>query len=156
VSGVVGDEIERVILEETQLLDRHAYKDWLSLYADSCTYWVPAGKPPFDPARNLSIIYDDRASMEQRVERLSGRFAYSQTPPWNTVRAVSNVLVDVDGDTATANCVYIVFGLRGHESRTYPGHCTYTFRNEGRWLISTKTLLLLHADEPLEEIGYIL
>src|SRR5262245_20552433 len=92
---VVGDVAERdrfraLVETEARLLDGLRFDEWLALYAPECLYWVPASPEAGDPRREVSISFDDRRRMEDRVYRLRTGYAWSQAPKSRTVRMVSN------------------------------------------------------------------
>ena len=58
---------EDFLIHEAGLLDSRRFRDWMGLFADDGTYWVPAvpyQQSPFDQA---SLFYDDRDLMRTRV-----------------------------------------------------------------------------------------
>lgn len=151
--------IESLLYEEARLLDARDYPTWLELFTDEARYWLPASHDDVDPRRNVSIIHDDRAALQRRVERLGSRFAYAQRPPSRTVRAVSNVVVtlDDDGQGASVESVLLLFELRYGKQRTYPARCRYRLElgTEGGWRIREKVVRLLAAEEPLDELAFL-
>lgn len=147
-----------LIHQEARLLDEAQFRAWLGLYTADATYWVPAGLPPYDHERKISIVYDDRAALERRVERLASKFAYAQAPPSRTVRVVSNLQVEArEPEGYRARCVYVVHELRMHRARVLPASAIYELVEDGAELrVRYKRLDFLASDEPLEEIGFIL
>ena len=147
-----------LIHREVRLLDEAQFGAWLGLYTVDATYWVPAGLPPYDHRRKISIVYDDRAALERRVERLSSKFAYAQAPPSRTARVVSNVEIEAqEPDGYRVRCVYVVHELRMHRARVLPARATYELVEDSAELrVRHKRLDFLASDEPLEEIGFIL
>ena len=78
---------------EARLLDQLRYEDWLAMYAAECIYWVPSTPNAGDPRREISVMFDDRRRLEDRVYRLRTGFAWSQAPASRTVRLITNVEV---------------------------------------------------------------
>jgi 3-phenylpropionate/cinnamic acid dioxygenase small subunit len=77
------------LLQEAWLLDRRRYRDWLSLYADECLYWVPTSDDMPDPAAGdpqtqVTLAFDDRRRLNDRISWLETGMAYSQFPPSTT------------------------------------------------------------------------
>src|SRR5271169_4080921 len=93
------DEVARFLTLEARLMDEHRYKEWLALWADDGLYWVPCNDDDIDPARHVSIIYDDRARLEQRVDRLLSGAVLAQDPKPRMRRVLSNIEID-DKDAA--------------------------------------------------------
>ena len=57
--------VQKLILREAQLLDNMQLDDWLALYTDDATYWVPIDETT-DPLKESSIIYDNRLRLAMR------------------------------------------------------------------------------------------
>ena len=92
--GMSRAAFEDFLIHEASLLDARRFRDWMSLFADDGTYWVPAvpdQKSPFDQA---SLFYDDRDLMKTRVERLEHPRIHVQTPPSRTAHLIGNVVVE--------------------------------------------------------------
>ena len=89
----VRDEFRRLIEREARLLDQLRYDDWLAMYAAECIYWVPSTPGAGDPRREISVMFDDRRRLEDRIYRMRTGFAWSQAPASRTVRLVTNVEV---------------------------------------------------------------
>jgi hypothetical protein len=91
------DEAERFLVAEARLLDERRFEEWEALFTDDAVYWVPMD-PDRDPADTVSIIYDDRKRLHERVYRLTRTPVLDQNPPSRTVRFVANVEVEpLDG-----------------------------------------------------------
>jgi len=84
------------LYHEAALLDERRFEEWLELFTDDAVYWVPQGDEP-DPLRQVSLVYDDRRRLHERVLRLTGGFAFSQDPPSRTCHIVGNVRAGGNG-----------------------------------------------------------
>lgn len=73
-------EIEQFLFREAQLADAHAYDEWLALWTKELVYWVPIDQARPDPASAISLIYDDRERLEERLFRLGTNLAHAQRP----------------------------------------------------------------------------
>ena len=71
IDDAVAREKARMLLErEARLLDEGRYEEWLGLFAPQCVYWI-AGRPgAADPRREVSVAFDDRRRLEDRIEKL--------------------------------------------------------------------------------------
>ena len=84
---------EQFLFHEAQLLDTQRFEEWLALFTEDATYWVPLEQNQKDPHETSSLIYDDRTLLELRVKqfriraRMPGALA-------RTIHQVSNVVVD--------------------------------------------------------------
>ena len=143
----------RALLErEARLLDEGRYDDWLSLYADECLYWVPAARPPGDPRREVSIAFDDRRRLEDRIYRLRTGSAWSQVPPSRTVRLLSNVEV-FENRMVRAN--FLISEFRAGETRLWSGW--YGCRlAPGSLAIEVKQVNLIDGDQNLRNPSLVL
>ena len=83
MDSATRERVERFLFLEARLMDEHRYKEWLALWAEDGLYWVPCNDDDIDPARHVSIIYDDRARIQQRVERLASGGVMALTPGMN-------------------------------------------------------------------------
>ena len=99
--------VEQLLFLEARLIDGRSFAEWEALWVDDGIYWVPANGDDTDPRSQVSLIYDNRSRMHNRVERYVGGKAISQQPPPRTVHLVSNVIVEsaasdgtVDGDVS--------------------------------------------------------
>jgi 3-phenylpropionate/cinnamic acid dioxygenase small subunit len=80
---------KRLILEEAWLLDRRRFRDWLRLFSTECLYWVPANDDQpnpvtGDPQRQVTLAFDDRRRLHDRIGWLETGLAYSQVPTSST------------------------------------------------------------------------
>jgi benzoate/toluate 1,2-dioxygenase beta subunit len=146
----------RVLLErEARLLDQQRYEEWLELFSEDCAYWVPATPAAGDPRREVSVCFDDRRRLEDRVFRLKSGYAWSQVPVSRTVRLVSNVEAFslTDGGTMVRSN-FLLSEWRSGESRLLSGWCAHRLAADGR--IEVKQVNLIDCDQPLRNPSVIL
>lgn len=161
------DSAKSLLYEEARRIDEGELEAWLELFTDDAIYHVPVDVE--DPAHEPSIIYDDRARMEERIFRLTKTPAHAQHPASRTVRIVSNVQVlDDDGDEGSAlvRCNVVIHEMRPGDPgqvglgspRTFAGSCEYQLRADGdaRWRIQRKTVRLLTRELPLYNITFLI
>ena len=161
-------EAEDFLYREARLLDSGQLEEWLGLFAPDGTYWLPIDETT-DPEAAPSVIYDDSLQRAKRVSQLLHGGYHAQEPPSRTVHVVSNVEVE-DGAAAgeaTLRCNVIVYELRpgDHQelqvglgrARALVGRCEYRMRREQeRWAIGMKKVLLIDRDLPLHNLTFIL
>src|SRR5215475_3575881 len=123
--------IHSLIQRECRLLDEGKLDDWLQLYTDDATYWVPIDEKA-DPLKESSVIFDDHLRLSMRVEQIMRQKRVSQTPGSQSMRMVSNLEVsDLGAGEAEARYALAVFEVRSGdwrqqglgETRIFPGHC---------------------------------
>ncbi len=143
-------EVEALILREARLLDEQRYAEWLALFAEDALYWIPTRAGQASPHEALSIIYEPKALLAVRVERLSRREMHAQTPPSRTVHHVS--AIEVDGDQARS--ALIVAEWRAGESRFFAARVTHRLRRETDGLrIALKRVDLIDGEAPHRAIA---
>src|SRR5262249_60180092 len=86
-------EVEQFLYHEAWLLDCRRLDEWLGLFADDATYWIPLQANQSDPVTTSSIVYDDRRLLEVRVRQFQHPRAHARTPAPRTVHQISNVHV---------------------------------------------------------------
>ncbi|MCS6930977.1 MAG: hypothetical protein NZM27_02060 [Acetobacteraceae bacterium] len=147
------------VLHECDLLDRWRLQEWLSLWAEECSYWVPALPGQESPHDALSHIYDDRRLLETRVRRFAHAMFHAQKPPSRTVRFATNLrVVEQPGAALSVLCSLQVAEFRNGLHRSYLGHCRYDLLRGGAGglLIRRKRFELIDCDAPQEGISIIL
>src|SRR5437660_11028669 len=102
--------IEDFLYDEARLLDEGEFEGWLSLFSDDALYWIPARWGDIDPTCELSLVYDDRKHLEERVWRLTTSRGPRQDPTPRTVRIIANVHVQGVADgSGTVRSSSVVF-----------------------------------------------
>lgn len=157
--ALLGDVTEFLFLE-AELADANAYDEWLALWDDQCTYWVPCNLDDYDPAKHVSIIYDDRARLEERCFRLTTGGAHSQEPRSKVSRVVGNIrVVNPDGEDGTVEVTArtIMVELRLGRKSVYAARCHYTlWRSPSGFKLRRKKVMLLDADERLGNMTFLI
>lgn len=161
---VIGDLAERdrfrMLLErEARLLDQLRYEDWLSLYTAECIYWVPSTPQAGDPRREISVMFDDRRRLEDRIFRLRTGFAWSQAPASRTVRLITNVEVfgTARGDARMLRSNFLISEFWGDETRVLTGWAGHRVVRDGEgWLIQAKQVNLIDCDQSIRNPSIIL
>lgn len=141
----------RVLLErEARLLDEGRFEEWLELFAPQCAYWVPARPGAGDPRREVTVAFDDRRRLEDRIYRLRTGSAWSQAPASRTVRLVSNVEVF---EHMMVRCNFMLNEFRSGETRLWSGWCGYRLKD---WKIEVKQVNLVDCDQNLRNPSILL
>lgn len=141
----------RLLLErEARLLDEGRFEEWLELFAPQCVYWVPATPGAGDPRREVTVAFDDRRRLEDRIYRLRTGSAWSQAPASRTVRLVSNVEVF---EHMMVRCNFMLNEFRSGETRLWSGWCGYRLRD---WKIEVKQVNLIDCDQNLRNPSILL
>ncbi|WP_251343738.1 aromatic-ring-hydroxylating dioxygenase subunit beta [Haloplanus halophilus] len=106
--------VREFLYREARTLDRRRYRRWVDEFlAEEVTYRVPTHTTQEKNTRSEFSseswhFDDDRESLEVRIDRLENEYAWSANPPSRIRRFVSNVLVEPDGELATATDYLLV------------------------------------------------
>ncbi len=60
---------ETFLCHEADLLDQRRYETWYDLFTDDGLYWVPIGDEADDPARAVSVAFDDHRRLGEWMSR---------------------------------------------------------------------------------------
>jgi|SRR5579863_2583947 len=155
----IRDEFRRLLEREARLLDQLRYEDWLAMYAAECIYWVPSTPRAGDPRREISVMFDDRRRLEDRVYRLRTGFAWSQAPASRTVRLITNVeaFTTARDDTRMLRANFLISEFWGDETRLLTGWAGYRVRSAGDgWKIVAKQVNLIDCDQCIRNPSIVL
>jgi 3-phenylpropionate/cinnamic acid dioxygenase small subunit len=162
VSDVAArDEFRRLLEREARLLDQLRYEDWLAMYTAECVYWVPSTPDGGDPRREISVMFDDRRRLEDRIYRLRTGFAWSQAPASRTVRLIANVEVfaAARNDARMLRANFLISEFWGDETRVLAGWAGYRVVRDGDgggWKIQAKQVNLIECDQSIRNPSIIL
>lgn len=154
--------IEQFLFLEARLIDERRFGEWVELWTDEGTYWVPANGEHTDPERQVSLIYDNRARLQTRVERFASGKAHSQQPPPRTAHLVGSVTAAeaaVDGPERewVVRSVVRVAESRPGRRVDWCGHVIHHLVEcDGQLRIASKKVLLVDNDQELTTIDFIL
>ena len=153
------DRFRGLIETEARLLDQLRFDEWLALYTPECLYWVPTSPDAGDPRQEVSISFDDRRRMEDRIFRLRTGYAWSQAPKSRTVRMVSNVEVFSTGDenARMVRSNFLISEFRVDGTRLLAGWCGHRIVREGtNWLIAVRQVNLIDCDQNLRNPSIVI
>jgi benzoate/toluate 1,2-dioxygenase beta subunit len=155
-----GAPLEQFILREARLLDERRFREWMDLFADDGTYWVPAVPDQQSPFDQASLFYDDRDLMQTRIERLEHPRIHVQTPPSRTAHLVGNAVVDMSDE---ANGEYLVSSTvimveyRDEQQRVFAGRQHHRLRRDGAgFRIVQKRVDLINCDSAFEAMAVLI
>lgn len=146
------DSCRRLLEREARLLEENRHEDWLALFAPECVYWVPATPGGGDPRREVSIAFDDRRRLGDRIFRLRSPYAWSQQPPSRTSRLIANVTAfrTADPEIVMVRSTFHVTELQDGDRRCYAGWAAHRLRRAGDgWEILVKQVNLIDCDRNL-------
>jgi 3-phenylpropionate/cinnamic acid dioxygenase small subunit len=150
-------EIERFLFHEARLMDAHRLDEWLALWDDDATYWVPCNDDDIDPLRNVSVIYDRRGQLRNRIQRIKETLWLKEQAP-RLRRIVGNIEIESssDGEIVVASS-FILAQLHHHRQTIWAGSTTHKLIAQDDGLrIKYKKVILLNNDEPLPNMLFLI
>ncbi|MGE0826562.1 MAG: aromatic-ring-hydroxylating dioxygenase subunit beta [Candidatus Binatia bacterium] len=151
-------QVENFLYREARLMDEHAYDQWLELWTEDALYWIPSNDDDIDPERHVSIVYENRTRLEDRIVRLKSGAAYAQDPKSRLSRVIANVEVE-SGDNGEL-VVYSKFNLtalRRSHMDTFAGRVVHRLRPDGdSFRIAYKKVLLINNDGVINNLTFLL
>ena len=147
-------EIEAFLFHEAWLLDHGRLDEWLGLFTDDATYWIPLEAGQTDPLTSVSIVYDDRALLEVRVRQFLHPRAHARIPAPRTVHQVGNVRVlDTDDHQLRVGSTLILVEYRHERQRIWGAQVEHRLRRTADGLrIAAKRVDLVKSDAELDGI----
>ena len=144
--SITRAEVEDLLFLEASLLDDWELEQWLTLFEEGATYWVPPAGSDDDahPSTTLFYIADDWFRMTERVKRLGKKTAHVEFPKSRCRHMVSNVRILGGTDEAfrvTAN--FVTYRTKASITERYLGHHNYQMTvQDGSIRIRQKTSFL--------------
>ena len=150
-------DIEKFLFREARLMDEHLYQEWLTLWTSDAVYWVPCGHEDTDPLRQVSIIYDNRAKLEDRINRLQSGSVLAQDPKPRMRRLISNVEIERAGEETTVGSNFILIQARGSSQYTWCGRSIHKLREQdGGIKIANKKVLLVNSEQEMPVLQFLI
>jgi benzoate/toluate 1,2-dioxygenase beta subunit len=156
VSGPGGPgEVEQFLYQEARLLDGGRLDEWLALFTEDATYWVPLEAGQRDPDGTSSLLYDDRRLLEVRVRQARHPRAHARVPAPRTVHQVGNVQVLADdGRELTVGSSLVMVEYRAERQRVWGATVEHRLRRTpGGLRIAAKRVDLVNSEAELEGIA---
>jgi 3-phenylpropionate/cinnamic acid dioxygenase small subunit len=150
--------VERFLFHEARLMDEHRYDEWLALWQlDAATYWVPANVDDTDPTENVSVIYDRRGQLRNRIQRLKETLWLKERAP-RLKRIIGNIVTQSESDgELTVNSNFILTELHRGVQTIWAGSTVHGLVNGTDGLrIKSKKVVLLNNNEPLPNLMFLL
>src|SRR5579872_5419976 len=149
--------IESFLYREARLMDAHAYDEWLALWDQDATYWVPCNSDDIDPTQNVSIIYDRRGQLRARIQRFKETSWLREQAP-RLKRLISNIEIESASDSeVVVSSGFILAELHHHTQYLWSGGATHALIPNGdSFKIKSKKVLLLNNNEPLPNLMFLI
>ena len=147
-------DVEQFLYREAWLLDRRRLDEWLGLFADDATYWIPLQANQSDPLTTSSIVYDDRRLLEVRVRQFQHPRAHARTPAPRTVHQISNVhVLEAEGDELRVASTLVLLEYRHERQRVWGALVEHRLRRtRDGFRIAAKRIDLVNSEAELDGI----
>ena len=139
-------------------MDENAYDEWLALWSKELLYWVPCNRDDSDPTREISAVYDDRARLEGRIDRLRSGVAYAQDPKSRMRRLISNIEIEEGaGDEIVVASNFLLIEIRRSRQQSFAGRTIHKLvRDADGFKIRSKKVLLVNNDQVIENLTFLI
>jgi 3-phenylpropionate/cinnamic acid dioxygenase small subunit len=150
-------EIEQFLYLEARLLDTQRYEEWLDLYTEDATYWVPLEHGQREPLETSSIIYDDRTLLKLRVRQARHPRAHARLPLARTVHQVGNISIVSDTkDLLQVTSTLTVIEFRNERQRVWGALVEHRLRRVPQGLrIAHKRVDLVNSEGELDGVAIL-
>ena len=147
-------EAAAFLYQEAELLDGGRLTDWLALFTDDATYWVPLEAGQADPYTTASLVFDDRRMLEIRVRQFSHPRAHARVPAPRTVHHVGNVrVIEDDGRELRVGSTLVMVEYRHERQRVWGARVEHRLRRTPDGLrIAAKRIDLVDSESELDGI----
>jgi 3-phenylpropionate/cinnamic acid dioxygenase small subunit len=147
-------ELEEFLYHEAWLLDQGRFDEWLELYTDDATYWIPLQADQSDPLTTSSIVYDDRRLLEVRVRQFQHPRAHARVPVPRTVHQIGNVrVIESDGRDVRVSSTLLLVEFRRERQRVWGALVEHRLRRTDQGLrIAAKRVDLVNSEAELDGI----
>lgn len=147
-------EIEQFLYHEARLLDTQRFEEWLELFTEDATYWVPLEQGQREPLETSSIIHDDRTLLELRVRQARHPRAHARSPLARTVHQVGNVVLaaEANGELTVTSTLQVV-EFRNERQRLWAALVEHRLRRTpDGFRIARKRVDLVNSEGELEGV----
>ena len=134
-------EVERFYCREARLLDDRKFDNWLELFAEDATYWMPIRRTKstkdvaqeFTPRGAVAFFDDDRNMLAARIKKLATGYSWSEDPPSRTRHLITNVeILGVEADEIDTQTNFHLYRTRlNSEENAWIGHRRDRLRRVG-------------------------
>ena len=143
-------DVEALLYEEADCLDRADLSAWMALYTEDGTYWMPAAPDQEDALNHISHFYDDRVMMEIRRRNFVHPRAPSKDHVVRCSHLIGNIRIGMQSaaeGTCTVRSNFHAMLCYREEKRMYGGRYEHVLRQTDAGLrIQRKRVDLIDCD----------
>ena len=158
-AGLDRQAAEAFLYREARYADEKRYDEWLALWTEDAVYWVPANADDRDPQRHLSIIYDRRERLQDRVDRLKSGAAWAQEPRSRMRRIISNVEIEPpaeNGDSVVRSNFVLGEIRRGLQTAYFASQIHHLRPGADGLKMAYKKVMLINNNEPIHNLTFLI
>lgn len=149
-------EIEQLLYRQAECLDGKRWQDFIELFTDDGTYWMPASPEQTTGDGVPSIFWEDRNLMTVRLKRLTHPRAWSQKTAWGTNHVVGNVTIekeDARSGDIVARSRFHMMEFRNDTTRHFAGSYVHHLqRTRDGYRIKLQRVDMVNAQGPYEYV----
>ena len=153
-------EVEIFLYREAELADTHQYQEWFKLFTEDLLYWVPSNSDASEVGKQIALINDNRAELDERLFRLGTKHAHAQSPKSRLSRVVTNIVLGEDWQGAVGGPVssrVLVTEVRKGKTLHLAGRVEHVLeRQNGALRMKEKRVYLAANDEVLPNLTFII
>ncbi|GAB2450493.1 3-phenylpropionate/cinnamic acid dioxygenase subunit beta [Nocardia tengchongensis] len=157
-------EVMAFSAREARLLDEERYREWLALFTEDATYWVPGienrsrhDRSGTHAPHRMAYFDDTIADLRHRVDRFTAPTAWAEDPATRHLHVISNIeieLCDIPSEL-TVRSVFVNYRGQGSidSAVLYGRRVDRVRRVDGHLRIAARTVVLSHATLPAKNIN---
>ncbi|RJO70792.1 3-phenylpropionate/cinnamic acid dioxygenase subunit beta [Nocardia panacis] len=157
-------EVRTFLAREARLLDEERYPEWLALFTEDGTYWVPGienrgrhDRSGTYAAERMAYFDDTVADLRHRVDRFTAPTAWAEDPATRHLHVISNIEIEtcaVPGEL-TVRSVFVNYRGQGSADSAvlYGRRVDRLRRVDGELRIAARKVVLSHATLPAKNIN---
>jgi benzoate/toluate 1,2-dioxygenase beta subunit len=148
---------EEFLVHEARLLDEGRLEEWLELFTDDATYWLPLEKDQRDPLETSSLIYDDKTLLGLRVKQARHPRAHARLPLARTVHQIGNIKIESNsGNEMVVHSNLVLVEFRSEKQRIWGALVQHHLRRAGEsFRIAHKRVDLVNSEGELDGIAIL-
>ena len=148
--------VEQFLFHEARLLDSGKLEEWLELFTDDATYWLPLEKDQKDPIETSSLVYDDKTLLGLRVKQARHPRAHARLPLARTVHQVGNISASEEQGEVVVHSNLTLIEFRNEKQRVWGALVEHRLRREsGAYRIARKRVDLVNSEGELDGIAIL-
>jgi len=148
--------VEQFLYHEARLLDTQRLEEWLALFTEDATYWLPLEREQKDPVETSSIVYDDRTLLELRVKQARHPRAHARLPLARTNHQIGNIEIHEESKETKVNSTLVLVEFRAEKQRIWGAQVEHRLRRAGEsYRIARKRVDLVNSEGELDGIAIL-